>query len=617
MSTHRRTPNILELQDISVESPTEVALRNVNLKIRTGEIHTLVGDEDSGKTTLVKLLSGTLLPSDGRIFFNGRQVRISGPDRAKALGIETIYKQFRSFAEESLYENLFVGRWPGPTFFISRRQMRIKAVQVLHTFFPDRIFDLNESTKNMGENVRNILDLAGSFCWPVKLFVVEELSKRLEGSQIEKVKYLLTQHRQNGASVLFVSNSIQEIHNFTDRISVMSGGRIIKTHKATGFDKLQLVHLIYSYLYNPKELTRDNFELSFLINFNESIIDTIPIPILVTDTKGNVILVNRRFTDALDVTPRQCVNRLFDELLELPEPQLKSVKTALVGRETKAFYSIETSLSRKSGPMVMNLVPLYDKDRAFLGTIFFFDLIFDYTGLEAKLGGVHKAGSYEKSVARVAHEIRNPLAIITNYIKILKDATNGQQIRENAERIEKELKRLKDNVNEILRDVQTESDENLQLLDVPVFIDGIRALVSQALTDRKVELNILLKKKIILNVDSEHFKHIILNLIINSLEAMPSGGTIRITDKNVESNGRRYYGIDVSDSGNGIEEKDLPYVFEPFFTTKKTKEIRGLGLSICRDLLARYDGSIAAESVVDHGSTFYICFPYTRVVNPP
>ena len=114
-----------------------------------------------------------------------------------------------------------------------------------------------------------------------------------------------------------------------------------------------------------------------------------------------------------------------------------------------------------------------------------------------------------------------------------------------------------------------------------------------------------------------HFKHIILILIRQSLEAMPSGGTIRITDKNVESNGRRYYGIDVSDSGNGIEEKDLPYVFEPFFTTKKTKEIRGLGLSICRDLLARYDGSIAAESVVDHGSTFYICFPYTRVVNPP
>jgi signal transduction histidine kinase/ABC-type transport system involved in cytochrome c biogenesis ATPase subunit len=614
MSTHRRRATILELQDICAESPTEVPLRSVNLKIRSGEIHTLVGDENSGKTSLVKLLSGTLQPSGGRILFNGKEVDISGPNKAKALGIETIYKQSRTFAEESVYESLFVGRWPGPTFIVSRRQMRSKALEVLHTFFPDRSFDLDEPTKNLSENVRGILDVAGSFCRPVQLFVVEELSKRLEGSQIETAKYLLAQHRQNGASVFLVSNSIQEIYNFSDRISVMSRGRIVRTRKVAGFEKLQLVHLLYSYLYDPKVLKRDDFELNYLQNFNESLIDAIPFPFLVIDRRGNVILVNRRLAELLDLKPRQCVNRSFADLLGLHDPHLQSVKSALAACETRTFYSVDTSVSRKSGPVVLSLLPVHDRDGAFLGTIFFFDLIFDYAHLETKIGDNRSFGRSSESIARVAHEMRNPLAIIGNYTKILKSCADGAQIRENAERIEKELKRLTDNVNSVLSDVQAHNEKNRRQLQVAAFLHGIAALLGQALSEKRVQLDILLKADGVLNVEAEHFKHIMLNLITNSIESMPDGGAIRISDSFIELNGGRYYMIDVSDNGKGIPEKDLPHIFEPFYSTKKTKEIRGLGLSICRDLLSRYEGLIRAESAVDHGSTFHVLFPESRLV---
>ena len=105
------------------------------------------------------------------------------------------------------------------------------------------------------------------------------------------------------------------------------------------------------------------------------------------------------------------------------------------------------------------------------------------------------------------------------------------------------------------------------------------------------------------------------NKVIDSIEAMPAGGCISIKDEKQKQKGHRYYILNFTDTGTGIKKGDIPRIFDPFFTLKHSDEIRGLGLSICNDIINIYNGFITVDSALHKGTTFHIFFPEDIVVN--
>ena len=107
-----------------------------------------------------------------------------------------------------------------------------------------------------------------------------------------------------------------------------------------------------------------------------------------------------------------------------------------------------------------------------------------------------------------------------------------------------------------------------------------------------------------IKMDGEQMIQVILNMTLNGIEAMPDGGILRLTTARIENDENKKVEITVSDTGSGIEEKDMKNIFKPFFTTKKKGT--GLGLPVCQRIIKSHGGTIDLESVPGEGTTFFI-----------
>jgi signal transduction histidine kinase len=395
----------------------------------------------------------------------------------------------------------------------------------------------------------------------------------------------------------------------------MKTGEIIKTYQITNFDKIQLVQLTYSQLYNRKELERSNFELFYLKNFDEGILNNIPMALLVTDTRGNIIFANKWFSNLFKVDPEQFMSQHFNQLLRLSDEHLTVINKGMSSAEVKRIYFQDEAILISNNKVVLDLIPFYDQDNSFLGTIFLFSDLFESVNLEMKIQNIKKMRLLNKSVAGLAHEFRNPLAIISNFLKIIKNTDSFDRIRENTDRIEKEVNRLKEVINNYLKIDHSYMNEQRDYIEVKAFLEDIVNLILPAVKEKNINFEIALNIDAALKIEPDLFKQVVMNLIMNSIEAMSTGGCITIKDEKQQVNGHNYYILNFSDTGIGIKKEDIPRIFEPFFTLKQSDEIRGIGLSICNDIINIYNGFITVDSVWHEGTTFHIYIPANVVVN--
>lgn len=209
-----------------------------------------------------------------------------------------------------------------------------------------------------------------------------------------------------------------------------------------------------------------------------------------------------------------------------------------------------------------------------------------------------KLSSLGELSAGIVHEVRNPLAAIKGAVEILEDelAENSPR-REFADLAKKEVERLDKLVGEFLRFARP-ATLSIQPNDLNVITESVISLVENQAASQSVEI----KKNFQINlskvsVDSEQIKQVLLNLAINSLQAMPDGG--KLIFRTFEND--KYCMVEIKDTGGGIDIKILSKIFDPFFTTKE-KGV-GLGLSIAHKIISQHNGSLSVGS--DKGETIF------------
>lgn len=121
----------VEMKNIVKRFGGVLALNDVSLKIKPGEVHALVGENGAGKSTLMKILSGAFQKDEGAIFIDGEEVKISSPKDAKQLGVATIYQEFMLAPHLTVAENIFIDRLSSKNKFINWKELNEKATEIL------------------------------------------------------------------------------------------------------------------------------------------------------------------------------------------------------------------------------------------------------------------------------------------------------------------------------------------------------------------------------------------------------------------------------------------------------------------------------------------------------
>lgn len=215
--------------------------------------------------------------------------------------------------------------------------------------------------------------------------------------------------------------------------------------------------------------------------------------------------------------------------------------------------------------------------------------------------------------ASLAHELNNPLQIITGFTQDLLTETNlTDNHYQSLKIIEESADRCKKTINDLL-DLARPATASKQATDIAEVIRKSISLISSHFKRGGVEIAVEIAPVLPqIYADPQQVEQVLLNLFFNAGEAMPNGGTLTIQvavcPRNGATGSDNEIMIAVSDTGTGIDADDLPHIFRPFFTTKKGGGM-GLGLSVCESIIKNHGGRIAAQSTGDQSSTFYVYLP--------
>ena len=231
--------------------------------------------------------------------------------------------------------------------------------------------------------------------------------------------------------------------------------------------------------------------------------------------------------------------------------------------------------------------------------------------LEQQLIASGRLVSLGEITASMAHEFNNPLGIIMGFAQDLlseTDPSNSQY--QGLKIIDEEAKRCQKIIEELLEFARPQRTD-VSLTDIKQTVEKTLNLVTNHLYKQRIEAGSLMDKDLPkIHADSQQLEQVLVNLYLNSIDAMPEGGKLTVGAKVEESDGTMapMLVITVADTGFGIDEKDLPKIFLPFFTAKKRKGL-GLGLPICERIVKNHGGEIEVKSHPGGGTTFSICLP--------
>lgn len=231
--------NILELKHITKLYPGVVALNDVSLEVRRGEILALVGENGAGKSTLIKTCSGAITPTQGEIVINGKSFTGMTPQTSEQNGIGVIYQEFNLVGDLSVAENIFLGRAIRKGMVIDLKAMEKESKKILDSLN----IKINPKTlvKTLSVGYQQMVEIAKAVSQNAKLLIMDEPSAPLTSAEVEAMFAIVDKLKAGGVSIIYISHRLDEIFRLADRITILRDGQYVTTLNTDETNKDELV----------------------------------------------------------------------------------------------------------------------------------------------------------------------------------------------------------------------------------------------------------------------------------------------------------------------------------------------------------------------------------------
>jgi len=239
--------NILELKDVSRFFGSVIALKDINIKVKSGEVHCLLGDNGAGKSTLIKILAGVHKPSEGQFLFKNKAVKFCSPRDALDAGIATVYQDLALVPLMSVTRNFFMGReltvgkWPFKRFDTKRCNEIAKL-----------------GLKEMGINIRNpeqaigtlsggekqCLAIARAIHFGAEVLILDEPTAALGVKQSSKVLKLVAKAKAKGIAVILITHNVHHAYPIADQFTLLNRGKSLGTYLKSEASREEILEMM-------------------------------------------------------------------------------------------------------------------------------------------------------------------------------------------------------------------------------------------------------------------------------------------------------------------------------------------------------------------------------------
>jgi two-component system NtrC family sensor kinase len=346
-------------------------------------------------------------------------------------------------------------------------------------------------------------------------------------------------------------------------------------------------------------------ELERLKDYSENIIESLTVGVAVLNQQSEVLGWNRVLEASFARKKKDVLGKSIQEVLGPKNC------AALFPTDTQQDYRLlsEITLEMPTGQKrIFDIAktPLLDNKMVPYGTIIVFEDITEKIHLQQQLVTSEKLASIGLLSAGVAHEINTPLTGISSYIQMLQKSLADSHYAKLLEKIEVQTERVSKIIKNLLNFARNPAESSFHKVNI---VESLQEIIS--LIDYKLKaMNIRLEMKLTGSVrpiwaQGERIQQVFINIILNAIDAMPRGGTLRIDPASHDNEAV----VKISDTGTGIKKQHLPHIFDPFFTTKGIGKGTGLGLSIAYAIIKEHEGHIEVESEAGKGTCFTIFIP--------
>ena len=218
---------ILTMKGIDKSFPGVHALDHVDLEVRRGEVHALMGENGAGKSTLMKVLTGIYSKDEGTITFEGKEVEFTNPREAQDAGIVIVHQELNMLGHLTVAQNIFIGREFMKGKFIDDRKMNEEARKVFDQLGIDIDPTVTMSRLTVGK--QQMCEIAKAISHDAKVIIFDEPSAALTEAEIEELFKIIRDLRERQLGIVYISHRMDEIKVITDRVTVMRDGGYVGT----------------------------------------------------------------------------------------------------------------------------------------------------------------------------------------------------------------------------------------------------------------------------------------------------------------------------------------------------------------------------------------------------
>ena len=234
---------LLEMVNIFKSFPGVLALNGVELRVRYGEVHALVGENGAGKSTIMKCLMGMYKPSSGTILFDGQERSNYTTADALKFGISMIHQELTPVPYRSIMENVWLGREPRNKYgLIDHKKMYSLTQDVLQTV------GLTEDPKTLMVKLtvakQQMVEIARAVSYNAKLIIMDEPTSALTDTEVAQLFKIIHKLREKNTSVIYISHKLDEIKQITDRVSVFRDGQYIGTEDTDKLPQQKMIQMM-------------------------------------------------------------------------------------------------------------------------------------------------------------------------------------------------------------------------------------------------------------------------------------------------------------------------------------------------------------------------------------
>ena len=234
---------ILKMLHITKTFPGVIALDNVKLELRKGEVHVLLGENGAGKSTLVKILSGAYQKTSGKILLNNQNVEIKNPKHSQELGISIIYQELNLVSQLSVGENIFLGREPAKSLgVVNFKKLYANSQKLLDNL--DVKINARTLVNNLSIAQQQMVEVAKALSLEARIIIMDEPTSALTEQEIKELFKTIKQLKEKGVSIIYISHRLEEIFEIGDRVTVLRDGKYVGIKDIKNINKPELIRMM-------------------------------------------------------------------------------------------------------------------------------------------------------------------------------------------------------------------------------------------------------------------------------------------------------------------------------------------------------------------------------------